>query len=49
LKEGADPRAAIVTAKKLTVMQLAKQNGHSKLSKKLLNAGLVKQLLQSRF
>jgi hypothetical protein len=35
LKAGADPRAATVTSKKITVMQLAKQNGLSKLFKKL--------------
>jgi hypothetical protein len=38
LKAGADPRVAIVTAKKLTVMELAKQNGQSNLYKKLLDA-----------
>jgi hypothetical protein len=49
LKEGADPRAAKVTAKQLTVLELASQNGQTNLYKKLLAAGLAKQLLQSRF
>jgi hypothetical protein len=46
LKAGANP-AAKVTAKKLTVVEQAKQNGHSNLYKKLLDA--IKQLLQSRY
>jgi hypothetical protein len=49
LKEEADPRAAIVTAKKLTVVELASQNIQINLYKKLMAAGLAKQLLQSRF
>jgi hypothetical protein len=49
LKAGADPRAAIVTAKKLTVVELASQNSQINLYKKLMAAGLAKQLLQSRF
>jgi hypothetical protein len=51
LKAGADPLAAIVTAKTLTVMELAKQNGQSNRYKKLVKhlESLFKQLLQSRF
>jgi hypothetical protein len=44
LKAGPDPRAAIVTAEKLSVVELAKKNDQSNIYKKL-----VKQLLQSRF